>query len=385
VRGRAPRRYVKVKRCFLALCVVLVAAGVSFGADTIKIGVVATVTGQNAFGGQLELEGMQLANKLYPEALGKKIELVPVDNKSDKVESATAATRLIESDKVSALIGPYASGPTMAAGEVAEKAGVPMMATAATNPLVTEGKKYVYRACFIDPFQGEAAANYVFNVLGYKKAAVLTDVASDYGVGLANFFKANFTKLGGEIVSDMKYQSGDTDFMAQLTEIINQGPDVLFIPAYFAEGAVILKQGSELGAKFRFMGGDAMDNPDIVTLGGEAVEGFLHSAFAYDPSMPEMNAEAKAFTEAWNKEYPGKAPNANAAMGYDAYILIYQAILRAGKSDPQSIRDELEKSTNVPTVTGLTSFSAQSHDPVKDLGIVEIRNGKKSYIYTIKP
>ncbi|MDR3230377.1 MAG: ABC transporter substrate-binding protein [Synergistaceae bacterium] len=357
----------------------------SFGVETIKIGVVATMTGQNAFGGQLELEGMQLANKLHPEALGKKIELVIMDMKSDKVESANAASRLIESNKVSAIIGPYGSSVTMAAGEVAENAGIPLMATAATNPLVTEGKKFVFRACFIDPFQGEAAANYVYNNLGYKKAAVLTDVASDYAVGLANFFKSNFTKMGGTIVSDLKYQSGDTDFTSQLTEIIAQEPNVLFIPAYFAEGAIIMKQGHELGAKFRFMGGDAMDNPEIVTLGGASVEGFLHTTFAYDPSMPEMNDEAKAFTEAWEKTYPEKAPNANAAMGYDAYVLLWQAIERAGKDDPQAIRDALEATRDVPTVTGLTSFSAESHDPTKDLGIVEISGGKKSYIYTIKP
>jgi branched-chain amino acid transport system substrate-binding protein len=374
-----------VKKFVLTLCVVLLAAGAAFGADTIKFGVVATVTGQNAFGGQLELEGMQLANKLYSEALGKKIELVIVDNKSDKVESATAATRLIENDKVNALIGPYGSGPTMAAGEVAEVAGVPLMGTACTNPLVTEGKKFIFRACFIDPFQGEAGANYVYNILGYKKAAVLTDVASDYAVGLANFFKSNFAKLGGAVVADLKYQSGDTDFTSQLTEIIAQGPDVLFIPAYFAEGAVILKQGRELGATFRFMGGDAMDNPEIVTLGGEAVEGFLHTTFAYDPSMPDMNQEAKAFTEAWKKEYPDKAPNANAAMGYDAYVLLYQAVVRAGNDDPKAIRDELEKTKDVATVTGLTSFSAEAHDPVKDLGVVEIKDGKKVYVYTIKP
>ncbi|GHS88975.1 branched-chain amino acid ABC transporter substrate-binding protein [Synergistales bacterium] len=374
-----------MKKLFAALCLVVLACSASFAADTIKIGVVATVTGQNAFGGQLELEGMQLANSLYPEALGKKIELIVVDNKSDKVESATAATRLIENDKVNALIGPYGSGPTMAAGEVAEVAEVVLMGTACTNPLVTEGKKFIYRACFIDPFQGEAAANYSYNKLGYKKAAVLTDVASDYAVGLASFFKSNFVKLGGTIVSDLKYQSGDTDFTAQLTEIIERAPDVIFIPAYFAEGAIIMKQGYEMGNKARFMGGDAMDNPEIVTLGGAAVEGFMHTTFAYDPSMPEMNTEAKAFTDAWIKKYADKAPNANAAMGYDAYVLIYQAMLRANSADPKAIRNELEKTTNVATVTGMTSFTTESHDPVKDAGVVEIKGGKKVYVDTIKP
>jgi branched-chain amino acid transport system substrate-binding protein len=374
-----------VKKFIFMWSVVLLVAGVAFGAETIKFGVVATVTGQNALGGQLQLEGMQLANKLYSEALGKKIELVIVDNKSDQVESATAAERLIEKDKVNALLGPYGSGPSIAAAEVAEVAGIPMMGVACTNPLVTKGKKFIFRACFIDPFQGKAAANYIFSNLGYKTAAVFTDAASDYAVGLADFFKTNFTQLGGQIVSDLMYQSGDTDFTPQLTEIIAQGPDVLFIPAYFPEGAVVLKQAQELGATFRFMAGDGMDNPEIVAQGGEAVEGFLHTTFAYDPTMPDMNREAKAFTEAWEKEYPGKTPNASAAMGHDAYVLLYQAIIRAGKDDPKSIRDELEKTKDVATVTGLTSFSVESHDPVKDAGIVEVKDGKKVYIYTIKP
>jgi branched-chain amino acid transport system substrate-binding protein len=266
---------------------------------------------------------------------------------------------------------------------MAELAGIPIMATVATNPLVTEGKKYAFRACFIDPFQGEAAANYAYSALGCKKAAVLTDAANDYSIDLAAFFKTNFVKLGGTVVSDLTYRSGDTDFTAQLTEIIAQEPDIVFIPAYFAEGAVIVRQSFELGAKFRVMGGNAMDNTEIVALLGEAVEGFLYTTFAYDPSMPEMNAEAKAFTEAWKKEYPGKEANANAATGYDAYILLYRGILKAGSDDPETIRDALESLTDVATVTGLTSFSTEKHDPTKDAGVVEIKNGKKSYIYTI--
>ncbi|MDR1376997.1 MAG: ABC transporter substrate-binding protein, partial [Synergistaceae bacterium] len=223
------------------------------------------------------------------------------------------------------------------------------------------------------------------NNLGYRKAAVFIDAASDYSVGLANFFKSKFTQLGGTIVSDLKYQSGDTDFRLQLTEIIDQKPDVLFIPAYFSEGVIILEQARELGAAFHLMGGDAMDNPEIPALAGEAAEGFLYTTLAYDPSMPDMNQEAKVFTEEWEKEYADKVPTVDAAMGYDAYVLLYRAIVRAGQDDPKSIRDALEKTMDVMTVTGLTSFSAETHDPVKDLGIVEIKDGKKAYIHTIKP
>ena len=216
-------------------------------ADPIKIGVYLPLTGQNAFGGQLELEGIQLAHKLKPTALDRPVELVIVDNKSDKVEAANAVKRLTEHEKVLAIIGTYGSSLAMAGGEVAERAKVPVIGTSCTNPLVTQGKKYYFRACFIDPYQGAAAATYAYKNLGYKKAAVLTDVANDYAVGLSNFFKKTFKKIGGELVADMKYSSGDQDFTAQLTELISKKPDIVFMPAYFAEGAIIMKQARELG------------------------------------------------------------------------------------------------------------------------------------------
>jgi branched-chain amino acid transport system substrate-binding protein len=272
----------------------------------------------------------------------------------------------------------------MAGGEVAENAGIPVMGTSCTNPLVTEGKKYYVRACFIDPLQGSGAATYAVKNLGFKKAALLTDIANDYSVGLSAFFKQAFEKLGGEIVSEMKYQSGDHDFTAQLTEIISKGPDIVFFPAYFAEGAIVLKQARELGAKFLIMGGDAMDNPEIVALGGDAVEVFMHTTFAYDPSMKDMNPVAQKFTEAWKKEHPDKDPNVNAALGYDSYILIIDAIKRAGSAEPEKIRDALEQTKDVPTVTGMTTLNA-THDAEKELAIVEIRNGKKQFAGIVKP
>jgi len=220
----------------------------------------------------------------------------------------------------------------MAGGEVSEKAGIPQVGTSCTNPLVTQGKKYIFRVCFIDPFQGAGAATYAFKDLGAKKAALLIDVANDYSVGLANFFKKSFNKMGGEIVATLNYQSGDQDFTAQLQEIMSKEPDVLFIPSYFAEGAIIMKQAKELGSKFKIMGGDAMDNPEITAIGGDAVEGFMHTTFPYDPSMPDMNPVAKKFTADWAAANPGKDPNVNAALGYDAYMIIMDAIKRAGSA-----------------------------------------------------
>ena len=287
-------------------------------ADPIKIGVYLPLTGQNAFGGQLELEGIQLAHKLTPTVLDRPVELVVVDNKSDKVEAANAVKRLTERDKVLAIIGTYGSSLAMAGGEVAERAKVPCIGTSCTNPLVTQGKKYYFRACFIDPYQGAAAATYAYKTLGFKKAAVLTDVANDYAVGLSSFFKRAYKKAGGELVADMKYSSGDQDFTAQLTELISKKPDIVFMPAYFAEGAIIMKQARELGATFVLMGADAMDNPDTLKIGGKAVEGFLHTTFPYDVNMPVMSKEAQIFTDAWKKAYPEKDPNVNSALATTA-------------------------------------------------------------------
>ena len=369
----------------LASALALTIAGASMGADdVIRIGVFNCLTGQNAFGGQLELEGTQLAHKLNPEILGKKVELIVVDNKSDKVEAANAVTRLIENDKVNAIIGTYGSSLAMAGGEVAEKAGVPVIGTSCTNPLVTQGKRYYFRACFIDPFQGAGAATYAFKNLDFKRAATLVDVTNDYSVGLGAFFKQAYEKMGGEIVAELKYQSGDQDFTAQLTELISKKPDIVFLPAYFAEGAIVLKQARELGAEFRFIGADAMDNPEIVTLGGDAVEGFLHTTFAYDPSMENMNPVAAQFTAEWNKEHPDKAPNVNCALGYDCYVMLADAIARAGSAEPEKIRDALEGTKDLPTVTGMTTINA-THDAEKEMGIVEIRNGKKTFLGLVKP
>ena len=374
----------KLRNVLLAALLVFVVAGTALAADTIKIGVYLPLTGRTAFGGQLELEGIQMAHKEVSEVLGKKVELIVVDNKTDKVEAANAVKRLIEHDKVVAVIGTYGSSLAMAGGEVAEAAKIPMMGTSCTNPRVTQGKNYVFRACFIDPFQGAGAATYAINSLGMKKAALLIDVANDYCVGLANFFKQSYKKLGGEIVSELKYNSGDQDFTAQLTEIISQNPDLLFIPADFAEGAIIMKQARELGAEFQIMGGDAMDNPEIVNIGGDAVEGFIHTTFPYDPSMTDMSPIAKTFTENWTKNNPDKAPNVNAALGYDSYMLVVDAIKRAGSAEPDAIRDALASTKDFPGVTGSKTIN-ETHDAESPVGIVQIKDGKKQFIGTVEP
>ena len=374
----------RLRKVLVALLLVCAFAGVAFAEDVIRIGVFLPLTGQMAYGGQLELDGVKMAHKELPSVLGKKIELFVVDNKSDKVESANAVKRLIEKEKVVAIIGTYGSSLAMAGGEVAEKAGIPVMGTSCTNPLVTQGKKYYFRACFIDPFQGAGAATYAVETLKMKKAALIVDVANDYSVGLASFFKQSYKKQGGEIVAELKYNSGDQDFTAQLTEIISKKPDVLFIPSYFAEGAIVMKQARELGAKFQIMGGDAMDNPEIVKIGGAAVEGFIHTTFPYDPSMKDMSDIAKKFTENWKKAFPSKDPNVNAALGYDSYMLVVHAITTAGKAEPAAIRDALEKVKDFPGVTGNKTIN-KTHDAESPVGVVQIKDGKKQFVGTVTP
>lgn len=375
------------KRLLILACMALTLglAGTAMAAsDSIKIGVYLPLTGQNAFGGQLELEGVQLAHKAMPTVLGRPVELVVVDNKSDKVEAANAVKRLTERDKVLAIIGTYGSSLAMAGGEVAEKAKVPAVGTSCTNPLVTQGKDYYFRACFIDPYQGAAAATYAYDNLGLKKAAILMDVSNDYAVGLSAFFKRYYKKLGGEIVAELKYSSGDQDFTAQMTELINKKPDIVFMPAYFAEGAIIMKQAREAGATFRLMGADAMDNPDTIKIGGKAVEGFLHTTFPYDLSMTTMSPEAQKFTDAWKKSFPAKDPNVNAALGYNAYFLIMDAITRAGKADSEAVTKALAATKGLATALGALTIN-ESHDAEMPVGIIEYKNGQRVYAGEVTP
>ncbi len=375
----------KATRILAALALSLCLCASALAAENaIRIGIYLPLTGDNAFGGQLELEGVQLAHKEFPTIIGRPVELVVVDNKSDKVEAANAVTRLIERENVAALVGTYGSSLAMAGGEVAELAGVPMVGTSCTNPLVTQGKKYSFRACFIDPYQGAGAATFAFRNRGYKKAALLVDVSNDYAVGLANFFRRSFLRLGGEVVSVMNYQSGDQDFTAQLTEIISQNPDVVFMPAYFAQGSIIMKQARELGGKFVLMGGDAMDNPDTVKIAGAAAEGFLQTTFPYSVNMPEMSPEAAAFTRAWREQFPEKDPNVNAALGYNCYLMLRDAITRAGSDDREAITTALAGIKDLATPLGVLNLN-ETHDAEMPVGITEIRNGKQVYLGEVVP
>ncbi|WP_074380695.1 ABC transporter substrate-binding protein [Bartonella doshiae] len=352
--------------------------------EPIKIGVYLPLSGQNAFGGQLEIKGIQLAHKKIPEILGRKVELVIIDNKSDKVEAANAVMRLTASEKVSGIIGSYGSSLSLAGGEISEKARTPAIATSSTSPLVTQGKKYYFRACFIDSYQGIGIATYVNQNLRAKKAAILKDISSDYAIGLSSYFTRAFKKLGGEVISSLNYSSGDQDFSAVLTQIIAQKPDILFIPSYFSEGAIIMKQARELGAKFLIMGGDAMDNPETVTIAGKASEGFLHTTLPYSVDMPNMSKAAQEFTNEWKATYPDSEPNINSVLGYTSYMMFMKAIENAGSADREKITIELSKLKDFKTPFGDMSMD-ENHNPKIPIGIIEIKDGKRVYLDEVKP
>jgi branched-chain amino acid transport system substrate-binding protein len=353
--------------------------------DVIKIGVFEPMTGANAAGGALEIEGIKLANKLYPTALGKKVELVLVDNKSDKSEAANAASRLVEKDKVTAIVGSWGSGYSMAAGPIIKQAKVPTVGTSCTNPLVTQGNDYYFRVCFIDPFQGTVMANYAYNEIHAKKVAIVQEVSNDYAVGLAKFFTDSFKKLTGDdkaILSVSNYNTGDQDFTAQLTNIKAQNPDAIFAPGNFTESALVIKQARQLGITAPFIGGDTWETPEFIQIGKDAVEGATFSTF-FATEKPITKESDKFLTE-YRKEYNGKEPAAVAALGYDAYLIIIDALNRVGSVDSVKLRDELAKTKDFQGAAGVINFD-ENRNAVKSAVIKEVKNGKFTFKEVIEP
>ena len=355
----------------------------SGGGDTVKVGVFLPLTGDNAAGGELELRGIKLANKLHPEVNGKKIELVVADNKSDKAESANVAARLIEKDKVKVILGTYGSSLAMAAGNIVRDAKVPAIGTSCTNPQVTKGNDYYFRACFIDPFQGTVMANYAYKK-GARKAAIVQEVSNDYSVGLSKFFKEAFEKLAGagSVVETANYQTGDKDFTAQLTNLKAKNPDVVFAPGNFTESALLIKQARQLGIKAPFLGGDTWETQEFINVGGKEVEGICFSS-AFDREKA-ATPEAKKFMEAYVKEYNGQQPGGLTAMAYDAYLIAYNALKVAGTEDSVKIRDAIAKTKDLETTTGMTTLNKDG-DPIKNAVIKTVKDGKFTYLDTVTP
>jgi branched-chain amino acid transport system substrate-binding protein len=370
----------------LVLLIMVSLMGVATAATPteVRIGVYEPMTGAMAAGGQMTWEGIELAQKQRPNVLGLPVRLILVDNRSDKVEAATAVTRLVQKDKVHAIIGSYGSALSMSGGPVAQAAKVPVMGCSPTNPLVTIGNDYYFRACFIDPFQGSVMAQFAFEKLGAKTAAIIQDVAQDYSVGLANFFREAFIELTGDpkaIVGFTSYQTGDRDFTAQLTYVANAKPDVVFAPGYYADAAVLVTQARSLGLDMPFLGGDTLEAPEFIEIGGKDVEGVYFSTH-YSADAP-ITPASEEFVALYKSEFK-KQPNTFAALGYDCYMLVLDAIEKAGVVDPVAIRDAMAKTKDFVGATGIITLDANG-DATKSAVVLQVQNGEFKLVDVVHP
>ena len=354
----------------------------------VKFGVFEPMTGANAGGGALEVEGIKLANQLYPTVkVGDKeykIELVVADNKSDKVEAANAAQRLVDKDKVQVVLGSWGSSLSMAAGPIVKDKKIPAIGLSCTNPLVTKDNEYYFRVCFIDPFQGTVMANYAYKEVKAKKAVIIREVSNDYSVGLAKFFVDSFVKLTGDdkaILAELNYNTGDQDFSAQLTEVKKFKPDVIFAPGNFTESALIIKQAKELGVKTPFLGGDTWETPEFIDVGKKAVEGAVFSTF-FATEVP-ITETSKVFLDAYRKQY-SKEPAAVTALGFDGYLVARAAIEKAATLDTVKIRDAIDATKDFPGAAGMITFDAD-RNATKSAVIKTVKDGKFAYLTTVQP
>jgi len=348
--------------------------------DTIKIGVYLPMTGGVAAYGKMEWAGIEIANSMEPEVLGKKIEPVLLDTKSDQIESSNAVSLLTEM-KVAGIIGEAISADTMAGNSVSEKAQIPSISPTATNPLVTQGKQYAFRVCFTDPFQGEIAAAFALENLKARTAAIIIDHSQDYSVGLGNFFEKEYQKLGGKVVSKTFIQTGDQDFSAQLSSIESNKPDLIYAPIYYVEDALLAKQARDLGINIPILTGDGAQADQLIEIGGKAVEGMYFTAhFHKDAATGDM---AKEFNRIYEAKYKQEV-SAFVALGSDAYFLLVDAIKRAGSIEGPKVRDAIANTKDFKGVSGSMTMGPDGN-PIKNMVINKVENGKFVYYMTAKP
>lgn len=364
----------------LVLIVLVVILSISTFAS-IKVGAILPMTGGVAAFGQMIWQGVALAQELFPQVLGQDIEIVLLDNNSDKVQAVNTARRAIEQEQVVAIIGQVISSNTIAGGAVAEENGVAMVSPSSTNPLVTQNRKYVSRVCFSDPFQGVAAALLAFNNMGASNVAVFVDVEQDYAVGFANFFRDTARELGGNVFYEY-YKSGDQDFTAQVSDAMSKNADAFFIPGYYQEIALIAIQARQLGFYDPIISGDGAAVPETIEIGGEAVNG-LYFTTHYDPGSPAVTENAKLFVQAYTEKF-GEAPGTFTALGFDTYLVIRDAIERAGSTDREAIAQAVRQTKDFPAVTGIITIN-ENGDAIKSVAIVKIEDGKFVYDTTINP
>jgi len=369
-----------LKKSLLCFCW-LVFLGVAPARAEVRVGLYLPMTGGAAAMGQMVWEGVQVAHRLQPQVLGQEVKLILLDTKSDRIESANAVSRLIEKDKVAAIIGEVISSDTLAGAPIAERAGVPMLSPTATNPLVTQGRRFVFRAAYVDDLQGKVAARFAFDHLRARRVALLVDQAQDYCVGLANFFKEEFKRRGGEIVAESYLQTGDQDFTAQISALKSKKPDLIYAPNYYTEDALLAKQLQDLGVKVPVLTGDGAQVPELVSIGGPAVEGMYFTALFHRQGI--STPLGRRFLEAYEGQTK-KSLDAFAALGGEAYFLLTAAMTKAGSLDGGKVAQALAATKDFPGVTGKITMGLD-HNPIKGVTVIKVEKGQFAYQTTINP
>lgn len=387
----------RVSKVLIALVLSTVLAGLAAGcgggekkAGTIKVGANLEMTGGSASYGISSKNAIELAFKEINEKggiNGKQLELVVADNKSEAAEATNAMQKLVSQDNVVAVIGPNLSSSVIAASAINNSAKVLDIAPMATNPYVTvdqasgKTKDFNYRTCFIDPFQGTVMAKFATAELGVGNAAILIDNSSDYAKGLAQFFKENFVKEGGAVTAEESYLQKDTDFKATLTKIKATNPDFLYVPGYYQEVGLIVKQARELGMNMPIAGGDGWDSAKMPEIAGAAALNNTYFSSLYSPEdSSDIN---KNFVAAYEKAY-GQKPDVFAALSYDSALLVAEAIKNAGSTEPAKISEAMAKINGFSGVSGSVTFD-DKHNPVKSAVILEYKDGAQSLKTKINP
>jgi branched-chain amino acid transport system substrate-binding protein len=312
--------------------------------------------------------------------LGKPVKVTTLDDRGDSAEAASAVTRLIDVEHVNALIGEVASSLSLAGGRIAQRRGIPMVSPSSTNPKVTQIGDFVFRVCFIDPFQGKVMATFARNTLKLDSVALLKDVKNDYSIGLAETFKASFVALGGTIALEQSYSAGDTDFSAQVTAVKATKAQAIYVPGYYSEVGAIARTAQRLGVKVPLLGGDGWDAPELFTIGGDALEGsYFSNHFAPDGAGPK----AKQFIAAFQKKY-NVEPTGLGMLGYDAAVVLFDAVKRAGKVDGPAVRDALAQTKGFEGVTGKITIDKE-RNAEKSAVVIKITGGKGKYETTVEP
>lgn len=351
--------------------------------QVIKIGANMDLSGGGSTFGTSVLNGVKMAVEEVNAAggiNGKQIKLFVEDNKTEPAEAANTTKKLIEQDQVDLIIGAVTSGCTLSSAPIAQASGVPMITPTSTNPQVTETGDYIFRSCFIDPLQGTAMAKFATEKLKAKTAVVMGDVTSDYSKGLTEVFKKDFEAAGGKVLSVESFAQKDTDFNAQLTKIKAEKPDVIFLPAYYTEVGLILKQARQQGIDQPFIGTDGWDSPKLVEIAGNATNnGYFTNHYATDDQDPVIQGFIKKYKDKYKQ-----VPDAFATLGYEAALIAVKALEKAGTTDKKVVRDSMAATKDVPGITGKISLDA-NRNPIKAVTIIEMKDGKQTFLDKINP